>query len=373
MKTIAYILFLFIVNNTLGNQLRIDEILLKSEISTPKYIQGIEGAHQLFLEMDFGKASIVNASEISAINGSTILQVDLVFSNYPENINLLALNKKRLKNLYVLDSTLFLKKSILWNFVRQTECANEMEAKKLFHGIVITYRPFEKYSSTKGFDYFENLFDQYSTGKNKLSDSTIIKVLNRNKWTNMTITTDLTGSMAPYVVQLLLWYKMNTTDKNVKLITFFNDGDNKPESQKFIGKIGGVYSIKAKNFDEIKNLAKKVMSNGNGGDSPENDLEALIHSINACPTCQNNILIADNWSNIKDYSLMKYVNKPVKIILCGAFLGVNTQYLDLAKATGGSIHTMEEDLTELATLNEGEIIKILGKKYIIEKGKFKMM
>jgi hypothetical protein len=89
--------------------------------------------------------------------------------------------------------------------------------------------------------------------------------------------------------------------------------------------------------------------------------------------CQNNILIADNWSNIKDYSLMKFVNKPIKIILCGAFLGVNTQYLDLAKATGGSIHTIEEDLTELSALNEGEILKILGKKYIIEKGKFKML
>lgn len=373
MKTITYILFLFIVNNTLGNQLRIDEILLKSEISTPKYIQGIEGAHQLFLEMDFGKATIVNPTEISEIKNAKILQIDIVFSNFPNNINLTKLNKKRLENLCALDSTLFLKKSIIWNFVRQTECSNEADAKKLFHGIVITYRPFDKYSATIKYDYFDRLFDQYSTGKNKLLDSTIIKVLNRNKWTNMTITTDLTGSMAPYIVQLLLWYKMNTTDKNVKLITFFNDGDNKPESQKFIGKIGGIYSIKAKNFDEIKKLANKVMSKGSGGDSPENDLEAIIHSINTCPTCQNNILIADNWSNIKDYSLMKFVNKPVKIILCGAFLGVNTQYLDLAKATGGSIHTMEEDLNELATLNEGEIIKILGKNYIIEKGKFKML
>ena len=48
-------------------------------------------------------------------------------------------------------------------------------------------------------------------------------------------------------------------------------------------------------------------------------------------------------------------------------------HIDLAKATGGSIHTMEEDLTELSALNEGEILKILGKKYIIEKGKFKML
>jgi hypothetical protein len=82
-------------------------------------------------------------------------------------------------------------------------------------------------------------------------------------------------------------------------------------------------------------------------------------------------MIADNFANIKDFELIKQINKPIHIIICGTnnFI-VNTDYLDLARATKGSIHSIEQDIENMVNINEGQILKFEGKKYILEHGKF---
>jgi hypothetical protein len=115
------------------------------------------------------------------------------------------------------------------------------------------------------------------------------------------------------------------------------------------------------------------MSAGSGGDIPENNIEALLKTSELCPDCSNVIMIADNWANIKDIELMSKLSVPVKVIVCGAVFGVNVQYLELARATGGSVHTMEEDLTNLIKMNEGETIKIGAYSFIIKNGKFERL
>jgi hypothetical protein len=111
------------------------------------------------------------------------------------------------------------------------------------------------------------------------------------------------------------------------------------------------------------------MSNGSGGDAPENDLEALRESIKMNPDGEQ-ILIADNWAPLKDYSLIGDITRPVRIVLCGTQWGVNVDYLNLARATGGSVHTMENDLLDLAKMNEGEEVSIGRETFKISKGKF---
>jgi len=49
---------------------------------------------------------------------------------------------------------------------------------------------------------------------------------------------------------------------------------------------------------------------------------------------------------------------------------INTKYLDIAYATNGSIHTMEEDLTEMGKMNEGKKFKIAGINFRLVNGKF---
>lgn len=81
-------------------------------------------------------------------------------------------------------------------------------------------------------------------------------------------------------------------------------------------------------------------------------------------------MIADNWATPRDLSLLSKVKVPIRVILCGAHYGVNAKYLELAKKTGGSVHTMEDDLTNLISKKDGEEIEISGQKFIIKSGKF---
>lgn len=56
-------------------------------------------------------------------------------------------------------------------------------------------------------------------------------------------------------------------------------------------------------------------------------------------------------------------------IICGTNGTVELAYLKLAKATGGSIHTMEEDLDNIAAMKEGQEFTFNGNLYKIENGK----
>jgi TonB family protein len=208
---------------------------------------------------------------------------------------------------------------------------------------------------------------------NYVSDSTVVKILNRNStWNKMLVVCDFTGSMSPYTAQLLVWHKLNieTNKQRIEYFTFFNDGDRKPDQQKQIGKTGGIYHSQAKNFNDIKDLAQKTMRGGFGGDTPENNIEALLEAIEKCENCNDIIMIADNFATPRDLSLLKNINKPIKMIMCGTFGGINPAYLDIAKQTKGSLHTIEEDIMNLMELNEGEEITIGGRKYQIKRGKF---
>jgi len=199
-------------------------------------------------------------------------------------------------------------------------------------------------------------------------DTVVLSVFNRNvKWNDMEVVMDVTGSMSPYTTQVVAWIALNQNVKKVHSFTFFNDGDSKADNSKFIGSTGGIYFTNSNNSEEIVGSMRTSMSKGSGGDSPENNIEAILLAISKNPDCKEIILIADNLSNMRDISLLSKINKPVRVILCGSNYGVNAEYMKLARATGGSIHTMEEDLYDLFQLNEGETITV-GKLHFRVKG-----
>ena len=205
-------------------------------------------------------------------------------------------------------------------------------------------------------------------------DSTIFNVFNRNpKWKKMLVVADLTGSMYPYTAQLLLWFKLKL-ESNINPIlhlTFFNDGDHKDTFDKRIGNTGGIYNSKAQDFDELLDLAKRTMLNGDGGDTPENNIEAVISGINACKECDEIVMIADNFATPRDLELISKVNKPIKIIVCSTWGGINPNYLNIAMQNKGSIHTFDSDIINLAKVVEGQQVNIEGIKYNCRNGKFK--
>lgn len=201
-------------------------------------------------------------------------------------------------------------------------------------------------------------------------DSTVYTVLNRNKWDQMMLVIDVTGSMGNYTQQVLKWVALETNLKRIKHVVCFNDGDLKANDAKKEGKTGGVYHSDDASLLNITATMMLAMKNGGGGDAPENDVEAILSGMENDPNCKEIILIADNWANMRDYSMIKEIKKPVHVIICGNQYGINTQYLDLARVTGGSVHTVEDDLMNLYKLNEGQEITIGKHVYMIKEGKF---
>jgi len=201
-------------------------------------------------------------------------------------------------------------------------------------------------------------------------DTVILAVLDRNRWKDKLIVCDLTGSMSPYSSQLSLWYQLHCRfEKNLQFV-FFNDGDGMDDSKKIIGNTGGIYYSNAANLLELDNLITKVTAAGSGGDCPENNMEALIKGTKMAAPFKELVMIVDNSSPVKDLELLKNFKVPVHIILCGVTDWVLTDYLKIAWKTKGSIHTIEQDITKIAAMHEGEEITINGIKYRIMGGEF---
>ncbi len=206
-------------------------------------------------------------------------------------------------------------------------------------------------------------FDKFLTGEYKIRDSTIFKVFDRNpQWKKVLLVVDMTGSMFPYIGQLLVWFKKTFEDGKIKYYALFNDGDNLADEKKVVGRTGGVHTYEAKDYKKLKKDIEDVRKLGEGGDDPENDLEAITAAMIAYRDYADIVLLADD-SQVRDMMLLRRIRKPIHIILCGTKKGVNDQYLKIAYQTKGSIHTANTDV-DMKKIKEGDEV-------IIEKDIFK--
>ena len=205
-----------------------------------------------------------------------------------------------------------------------------------------------------------------------LYDNVVTEVLDRNtSWKKCLVATDVTGSMYSYIGQFLAWHKLNLNSKGQNFdFVFFNDGDNMPDEWKKPGKVGGTYYVHTKNYYNIQKYCIMTQKRGGGGDGPENNIEAILFGLKKNPSLKEVILIADNYATPRDLELLSKVKVPIHVILCGANTGINIMYLNMVRENGGTLHTIEEDLLELAKVNEGESVTINGVKYTIKSGKF---
>lgn len=180
-------------------------------------------------------------------------------------------------------------------------------------------------------------------------------------WQNSLVVMDVTGSMSPYIAKTMSWVKATQDSSQVSAFVFFNDGDMTPDSRKKTGTVGGIYGARNTAFEPVYKQMKTTMNNGGGGDCPENNVEATIKGINDYPDCDEVIMVADNWATPRDLSLVKQLDRPVHVIVCGSFFGLNEAYIQLAYDTRGSVHTIEEDL-DARDINPGAQFRV-GKNY----------
>ena len=199
-------------------------------------------------------------------------------------------------------------------------------------------------------------------------DRTVTAVLDRNPWGKMAIVCDLTGSMSPYTGQLLGWFREHINDPRIHSFTFFNDGDEMDDRSKAVGSTGGIYHTNSTDLDTVFSLIETCMTNGTGGDTPENNLEAAIEAQRDCPDCEI-VLISDNFATPRDLKLYDQIKNKLHVVACGAQLGLNLNYLMLAYQSGGSLHTLGSDLN-LDSIKEGEIVTVGSDDYQLNNGRF---
>lgn len=448
LSILVFCIFILTAKNSFAQVSQPDYLIKIKPRLTDVYIPDSMSRNKIVLYTDFNDDKILNPKKALIYADKAVVKIELVYSTYrlSSAFNQPELNRKRLESLRKLSPELFNTSVVEWVFIGQTKAKTDEQAKKLFHGFVITFLPLpDKESSGSELSYLSRVIHSDSLGKDSLvlkekvkvknkkhfsglyyprstkkrdagilytkksiwnrkpkytfstdtivrfdssrvfvpastafsfistlEDSVIFHVLDRKKeWKNILFVCDVTGSMSPYSAQMLIWNKLNFMSGRAKYYTFFNDGDNKEDRKKVIGRTGGIYHIEANSIKDIEEKALYTIRKGNGGDSPENDLEALISAEAKFPDAKEIVLIADNWAAIKDLVLIDKIKKPVHIILCGVFNGlVNADYVELAYRTKGSLHTMEDDIENLAQLNEGETIRIGNSTFKLEKGKF---
>jgi hypothetical protein len=303
------------------------------------------------LQVGYAQSAIVDPNAWHSVSkGNVAYEIDLVFTLYPRKIdawrtNYYDLLEERLRALQAIDSSL-IGPHIRWNMILQTQCESEEDAKSLFHGFVIKYKPLR----TRMIDDVQtpDQLREIISGNLVTRDSTVLKVLDRHpEWENMLMVMDWTGSMYKFGAQVALWHKYNAIagQSRVKYFVFFNDGNNKQTYQKKPGRTGGVYQSKSADLAEIVETMEYVMKKGNGGDSPENNIEALLTGIQYLSDFQDIVMIADNKSDVRDLELLDKIDRPVHIILCDLRGEPHPHYVEIARRTGGSLHTVRKDVS----------------------------
>jgi hypothetical protein len=429
-----------------GQEISIDTLLrVKQQRIGTFDIKGLK-PNQVALEMDFNSPVILYPSEALKYKGKSIEKIELVYTAYrlSEEFSQPRLNSKRLLNLQELSPDLFQKGRARWAFYAQTSGTTEEEARKLFHGFVITFRT--EPSLRPETEYLQQIVNNDSLGRDSFTvvpkvvirkrrvkteyyvpkwaflhkkgklytrpgiwnrrrltvsrndtitryesfnifnisenawkylaklDTTVFTIMKRNSsWTDILFVCDVTGSMSPYTAQVLVWNKMNFNSRRVKYFTFFNDGDNMRDDLKRIGQTGGIYHVEARTTRDIDSTARLAMMRGTGGDTPENYMEALLSASQKFPEASEIVVVADNYANIKDISLLSRMKKPVHVILCGTETGINPHYLRLAFKTKGSVHTLGQDITHLHELKDGDKVKIGFQTFQVMKGRFQLL
>lgn len=184
----------------------------------------------------------------------------------------------------------------------------------------------------------------------------------------MAVVTDVTGSMSSYATQVMLWLKYRPEVLAEGRFVFFNDGDAMPDMLKRIGSTGGIHFASTNLYDSVYNVMEETMRKGTGGDIPENNIEAVLATLNHWPDIDTVLLIADNDAPVKDMTLLGKIKKPVSVMVCGATEKIHRDYIDIAKNTGGKLFVLNTELSSLQKLNNGSEVVIKGRKFEYKDG-----
>ncbi|MBB6461316.1 hypothetical protein [Flammeovirga kamogawensis] len=350
---IGFFILLFLITEKSNGQTA-ERIYFKAAYRSVDHLEIDSTKHFFTLPMSYGQSEINRLPEADEISRLQIDSVLLVYTDHPKDFDFSLLNIARIDAFSEWFDGAIDDPVIRWRIIKQTKGTSKLDFENLFHGIVVYYKkhprkelsPEKELKRKKAIDH---KFDHLVKQKLKLDEeveSHTSKVFEKHKeeWNKVVVISDWTGSMYPYTIDLLSWLMKERAQDQVEGFVFFNDGDAKMSHHKEIGKTGGIYEIHDSKVMPVMNLMQKVKQKGDGGDLPENDLEALIYAQENFPEASTFILIADNDSEVRDISLLSTLNKPIHIVLNKADFNkwgvpkVLIDYKEIAITTEGAIY-----------------------------------
>ncbi len=214
--------------------------------------------------------------------------------------------------------------------------------------------------------------------KKMTSDSTTYKIFERNSkhWKNAVVVCDWTTSMFKHGTEVVNWLAAQKDAKHIKGFVFFNDCDQDGNAIQTSKKPGQMFPVHSTAMDEVMAAMIATVRKGEANrDLEENDVEAIKFASEEFEGVEEIILIADNVSPVRKLGLLKDVNVPVKIVICGSTyiedMPIQTDYIKIAAKTGGSIHTVEDDLFQFRPIPENTWVKVDNILYRFKNGRFK--
>ncbi|EAY26545.1 hypothetical protein [Microscilla marina] len=190
------------------------------------------------------------------------------------------------------------------------------------------------------------------------SSSGISQILKRNKHWQNSLVVLAGGWFDDHFKMYTQFMKAHHTPQRTKLVVCPHCSICEPYDKKNFRPL-----IPATNNPRIV-LAKQTPS----------DVLSIFRALKYQPSAKDIVLItANNHISAAEKKLFGKIKVPVKIIVVNV-QKIHPYYLDLAKATGGSVHTLKADITQFSKWVIGQIRVINGIKYkLISPTQFKVV
>ncbi|WP_148289300.1 hypothetical protein [Fibrella aestuarina] len=210
-------------------------------------------------------------------------------------------------------------------------------------------------------------------------DSTVLEVLSRNLryWNKAVIVCDLTTSMDPYAAQLYAWFRRNTRNPNVLGTVFFTDCDSLGQETRPGGLPGAFFVTREQELNAaLPTMLAAARNTAHNDLDPENVVEALQYAQRTFPQANHLVLLTDNGSRVKDMDRLPGLIKPVHVVACGGAATETDAFqpdqYQIALRTGGSIHTLDDDLMQPDPATNHTFVRLGNNyyRYVAHKGRF---
>jgi hypothetical protein len=194
---------------------------------------------------------------------------------------------------------------------------------------------------------------------------------NKDQWPKKRIVANIDCSMYGYIDELLVWNYLNEEEQANNQYFLFN-GFNYVGEEHGQHSRRGIFPVVQNNVQGFFKTIDRIVNFSCRGSRLENVVEALLLGAKDKNQQEDLIFIADNYSDVSDLHLLDQLEVPVHVLLTASEYGVNENYLEIAYRTGGSIHTVSEDINnqQLHALEDGQQLRIGTHTYTFFKGKF---